>query len=77
MMAVIQRVKSASVMVDRQVIAQINQGLVSLLGIAQGDTGQDVDFMVEKIPRLRIFSDEQEKMNCSLQDINGGLLVVS
>lgn len=77
MMAVIQRVKCASVMVDRQVIAQINQGLVSLLGIAQGDTGQDVDFMVEKIPRLRIFSDEQEKMNCSLQDINGGLLVVS
>lgn len=77
MVSVIQRVKSASVMVDRQVIAQINQGLVVLLGIARGDTGQDVDFMVEKIPRLRIFSDEQEKMNGSLQDLNGGLLVVS
>ena len=77
MIAVIQRVRRASVTVGNQVIAQISQGLVILLGVAQGDTGQDVDFLVEKIPRLRIFPDTQDKMNYSLQDINGQLLVIS
>jgi D-tyrosyl-tRNA(Tyr) deacylase len=77
MIAVIQRVRQASVTVGSQVMAQISQGLVILLGVAQGDTGQDVDFMVEKISRLRIFSDTQGKMNYALQDINGEILVVS
>jgi D-tyrosyl-tRNA(Tyr) deacylase len=77
MIAVIQRVRRTSVTVGSHVFAQIGQGLVMLLGVAQGDTGQDVDFMVEKIPRLRIFPDTQSKRNYALQDINGELLVVS
>ncbi|WP_447963523.1 D-aminoacyl-tRNA deacylase [Nitrospira sp. Ecomares 2.1] len=77
MIAVIQRVRQASVTVENQVIAHINRGLVILLGVAQGDTGQDVTFMVEKIPRLRIFPDTQGKMTDALQDINGELLLVS
>jgi D-aminoacyl-tRNA deacylase len=77
MIAVIQRVRRASVTVETQVIAQINQGLVMLLGVARGDTGQDVDYMVEKVPRLRIFPDAQGKMNDALQDINGELLLIS
>jgi D-aminoacyl-tRNA deacylase len=77
MIAVIQRVKGASVTVGTQAIAQINRGLVMLLGVARGDTGQDVDFMVQKVSRLRIFPDTQRKMHYALQDINGELLVVS
>jgi D-tyrosyl-tRNA(Tyr) deacylase len=77
MIAVIQRVRQASVTVKNQVIAHINRGLVILLGVARGDTGQDVSFMVEKIPRLRIFPDTQGKMTDALQDINGELLVIS
>ncbi|HBP87953.1 MAG TPA: D-aminoacyl-tRNA deacylase [Nitrospirales bacterium] len=77
MIAVIQRVRQASVTVENQVIARINQGLVILLGVAQGDTGQDVAFIVEKITRLRIFPDTQGKMTASLQDINGELLLIS
>jgi D-aminoacyl-tRNA deacylase len=77
MMAVIQRVRQASVTMENQVIAHINRGLVILLGGAQGDTGQDVAFMVEKIPRLRIFPDTQGKMTDALQDIHGELLLIS
>ncbi len=77
MVAVIQRVRQASVTVKNQVIAHINRGLVILLGAAQGDTGQDVSFMVEKIPRLRFFPDAQGKMTDALQDINGELLLIS
>lgn len=77
MIAVIQRVRQASVTVENQGIAHINRGLVILLGVAQGDTGQDVSFMVEKIPRLRIFPDTQGNMTDALQDINGELLLIS
>ncbi|MGP0593318.1 D-aminoacyl-tRNA deacylase [Nitrospira sp. T9] len=77
MIAVIQRVTQASVTVESQVIAHINRGLVILLGVAQGDTEQDVSFMVQKIPRLRIFPDIQGKMTDALQDINGELLLIS
>lgn len=77
MIAVIQRVRRASVTVENQIIAHISRGLVILLGVAQGDTVQDVDFMIEKIPQLRIFPDTQGKMNYALQDIKGELLVVS
>jgi D-tyrosyl-tRNA(Tyr) deacylase len=61
----------------KSLIAQINQGLLILLGVAHGDNGQDVTFMVEKIPRLRIFSDIHGKLNHTLQDINGELLLIS
>ncbi len=77
MIAVIQRVRQASVTVESQCIAAIRQGLLVLLGVAKGDTDSDVAFMVEKIPRLRMFSDARGHMNHSLQDINGELLLVS
>ncbi len=77
MIAVIQRVTRASVAVDELCIASIGQGLLVLLGIAKGDGDSDVQFMVEKIPQLRIFPDQQNRMNCSLQAINGELLLVS
>ncbi|MCA9498001.1 MAG: D-tyrosyl-tRNA(Tyr) deacylase [Nitrospira sp.] len=77
MIAVIQRVRQASVTVENQVIAHIHRGLVILLGVAQGDTSQDVSFMVDKIPRLRIFPDPQGKMTDAVQDINGELLLIS
>ena len=77
MIAVIQRVRQASVTVENQVIAHINRGLVILLGVAQGDTSHDVSFMVQKIPRLRIFQDARGKMTDALQDINGELLLIS
>ena len=77
MIAVIQRVRRASVTVGSQLVAKISQGLVILVGVAQGDTSQDVDFMIEKIPQLRIFPDTQGKMNYALQDINGEVLLIS
>jgi len=77
MIAVIQRVRQASVAVENQVIVHINQRLLILLGVAQGDTGQDGAFMVEKIPRLRINPDTQGKMTDALPDINGELLLIS
>ncbi len=77
MKAVVQRVKSSRVTVDEKIVAEISKGLVVLLGVAQGDTQQDADFLVEKIINLRIFEDENNKMNISLKDISGQLLVVS
>lgn len=77
MIAVIQRVTHASVTVENQCIATIDQGLLVLVGVARGDTHSDVKFMVEKIPQLRIFADTQGHMNYSLQDIKGELLLVS
>lgn len=77
MIAVIQRVRQASVRVGHDPVAEISRGLVVLLGIAHGDTSHDVDFMVGKISCLRIFPDEQGKMQKSLQEIQGEILVVS
>lgn len=77
MKAVIQRVTSASVEVDYEIIGQIDEGLLVLLGAAKGDSEIDIDYMVEKIPHLRIFSDDDGKMNRSLIDTGGQLLVVS
>jgi len=77
MKAVIQRVTSASVEVDHQTIGQIDEGLLVLLGAAKGDTTVDVDYLVEKIPNLRIFPDDEGKMNRSLMDMGGKLLLVS
>ncbi|MEY3610436.1 MAG: D-tyrosyl-tRNA(Tyr) deacylase [Pseudomonadota bacterium] len=77
MMAVLQRVSEASVRVDGEVIGQIGAGLLLLLCAEKGDTDALADKMLTKILKLRIFSDEAGKMNWSVQDVGGGLLVVS
>ncbi|HBN82406.1 MAG TPA: D-tyrosyl-tRNA(Tyr) deacylase [Clostridiales bacterium] len=77
MRAVVQRVTSASVTVDHRCTGKIDQGMVVLLGVGSQDTNKDVDYMVEKITGLRIFDDSEGKMNLSLTDINGAMLVVS
>jgi D-tyrosyl-tRNA(Tyr) deacylase len=77
MKAVIQRVTRASVEVDGRITGQIRAGLVVLLGVAKGDTEADLTYLAEKIPALRIFSDEAGRMNRSLAEIGGGALVIS
>lgn len=77
MRSVVQRSKAASVTVDEKVIGAISHGLVVLVGIAPTDTKEDVDWMAEKIAHLRIFSDEEGKMNLSVLDRGGEILVVS
>ena len=77
MRAVIQRVSSASVQIDNRISGKIEQGLLVLLGIHSQDTVEEATWMCSKIARLRIFEDDQEKMNRSVQDINGSVLVVS
>lgn len=77
MKALIQRVSQASVTVDDQCVGQIKQGLLVLLAVEQGDEQQDVDKLVHKICNYRIFNDQVGKMNLSLQQIEGQLLVVS
>jgi D-aminoacyl-tRNA deacylase len=77
MRALIQRVNHASVVVNQEVVGQIGQGLLILLGIGQGDGEAQVKTLVEKIVQLRIFEDEAGKMNRSLLDVQGEVLVVS
>ena len=77
MITVLQRVLEARVEVDGQITGQIEQGLLVLLCAEQGDNEQLADKLLAKILKLRIFSDEAGKMNRSVQDVNGGLLVVS
>lgn len=77
MRAVVQRVASSSVTVEGKTTGKIDKGLMVLLGVADGDTDKDVTYMVDKIVNLRIFEDENDKMNLSLQDIGASLLVVS
>ncbi len=77
MRAVIQRVTRANVTIDEQIVGEIENGLVVLLGIARDDTQEDAEYLINKIVALRIFDDEEGKMNVSLKDIDGGLLVVS
>ncbi len=77
MISLLQRVSEASVRVDGAVIGQINAGLLVLLCAEKGDTEALADKMLAKILKLRIFSDEAGKMNRSVQDVGGGLLVVS
>jgi D-tyrosyl-tRNA(Tyr) deacylase len=77
MKAVIQRVSSASVTVDGELISSINNGLLVLLGIASEDTQTDIDWLVSKIVSMRIFNDVNGVMNISLKDSGGDLLVVS
>ena len=77
MIALLQRVREASVRVEGAVIGQIDQGLLVLLCAEQGDTDALADKLLAKILKLRIFADEAGKMNRSVQDVGGGLLVVS
>ena len=77
MRAVVQRVSRAKVTVGDEVTGEIRQGLLVLLGIAGKDSAHDADYLVEKIANLRIFEDGEGKMNSSLSDVKGGMLVVS
>lgn len=77
MRSVIQRVSYATVKVDGEIIGKIRKGLLVLLGVCDEDTEKDLIYMVDKITGLRIFEDEEEKMNLSVEDIGGELLVVS
>jgi D-tyrosyl-tRNA(Tyr) deacylase len=77
MRAVLQRVTRASVRVEDEVVGQIGRGLLVLLGVAQDDTERDAEYLAEKIAQLRIFDDTEGKMNLSLVDTEGELLVVS
>ncbi|MDC1352872.1 D-aminoacyl-tRNA deacylase, partial [Flavobacteriales bacterium] len=75
MRVILQRVSNASVTIDNTVHSEINQGLLLLLGIEEADNQEDIDWLVKKISQMRIFSDQEGKMNLSLMDINGEILV--
>lgn len=77
MRTVIQRVTNASVTVEAKVVSEIQKGLLVFVGIEEADTQEDLDWLVTKIAQLRIFNDENEVMNLSVQDIDGDVLVVS
>jgi D-tyrosyl-tRNA(Tyr) deacylase len=77
MRAVVQRVKESQVAIEGEIVARIGPGLLVLLGVATGDTVKNADYLAEKISHLRIFEDDQEKMNRSLLDTGGDMLVVS
>ncbi|MGJ0848008.1 D-tyrosyl-tRNA(Tyr) deacylase [Tissierella praeacuta DSM 18095] len=77
MRAVVQRVSEATVRVDNKVAGEIGKGLLVFLGIGEGDTEKDLEYLVDKVLGLRIFQDENDKMNLSLLDINGEILVIS
>lgn len=77
MRAVVQRVKKSKVDVDEKTIGSIGEGLLVLLGVGEDDTNEDLDYIFDKVINLRIFQDENDKMNNSLLDIGGELLVVS
>ena len=77
MIAVLQRVKRASVVVEGEIVGKCGHGLCILLGVAREDTEEDAKALVQKLVELRIFCDENDKMNLSLKDIGGELLVVS
>lgn len=77
MRVVIQRVLEAAVKIDGAIVGQIQQGLLVLLGIEHDDNQQDADYLIQKLTQLRIFSDNEGKMNLSVQDVSGELLIVS
>ena len=77
MKLVVQRVKNASVTVDNNVVGKIEQGFLVLLGVGPEDTKETANYLVQKLIKLRVFEDENGKMNLALKDINGKLLIVS
>lgn len=77
MRAVIQRVSQAKVVVDENTVGQINRGFMILLGVHEQDTQADVDYLVGKISKLRVFEDDQQKMNRSIIDVGGEILSIS
>ena len=77
MRAVVQRVTNADVKIDGRVNGKIDDGLLVLLGVGNGDTEEDKKYIADKIIKLRIFSDENDKMNLSLEDVGGSMLVIS
>lgn len=77
MRAVLQRVKSASVSIDGSEISRINRGILVLLGITDTDTDEDIEYICQKTVNMRIFEDNEGKMNLSLNDIGGAVLLVS
>ena len=77
MRAVVQRVKKSSVTVEEKITGQIGRGLMVLIGVEDGDTEKDADYIADKVCGLRIFEDEEGKMNLSVEDIGGEVLAVS
>ena len=77
MIAVLQRASKGKVTVEDRITGEIDSGLVILLGVAQGDTESDAEFLADRIAGFRIFNDEDGKMNLSIRDVNGAALVVS
>ena len=77
MKLVVQRVKKAEVKVDGNIIGKIDKGFLVLIGIKVGDTKEQADYLVKKLCNLRVFSDENDKMNLSVKDVKGKLLIVS
>lgn len=77
MKAVLQRVSKASVTIEGKKVASIKTGLLVLLGVVNEDSQEDIDWLCNKILNLRIFPDENDVMNCSIQDVNGDIIVVS
>ena len=77
MKLVVQRVKNAKVEVEGKTVGEIEKGFLVLLGVTHNDTKEKADYLVKKLCQLRIFTDEKDKMNLSLKDINGELLIVS
>ena len=77
MKLVVQRVKNAQVDVDGKTVGKIEKGFMVLLGVTHNDTKQEADYLVKKLCNLRVFEDENEKMNLGLKDVNGELLIIS
>lgn len=77
MKVVLQRVSSASVTIDSEIVADIQKGALVLIGIENSDSQEDIDWLVGKITKIRIFEDENQVMNLSVQDIDGDIIVVS
>ena len=76
MKIVVQRVKEAEVKVDGNIVGKIGKGFLVLLGVTHEDTNENADYLVKKLCKLRVFTDENDKMNLGLKDVNGELLIV-